>query len=123
MKNIKLKHFYSTRKLICDHVDKEKNLLLYNFSKHISQGIQVTKVHRLVRFKQKPWLNPRVFPTKKSASNTELSNELYSLLVNACYVKTMETLCNRIHIKPAKSDETQISYKYQSQSRLTRYIS
>ena len=51
-RNTKLEPFYPTKKLLCDHSDEEffKYFLLIK----ISQGLEVTKVPRIVSSEQKP---------------------------------------------------------------------
>ena len=61
LKSTKLKPYFSAKKLISDHSNKKKIFIHYtrlNFL--ISQGMEITKVNRIVRFKHKAWLKPYV---------------------------------------------------------------
>ena len=60
---------------------------------------------------------------KRSATNSELLNELYTLQKDAIKGKTMKKLIKRKQLRPVKIDETETRYKKQKKSTLAVFIS
>ena len=67
MKEIKLKTYTQTKKLICDWSDKKNYLILYRMLKlYIRHGMEVEKVHSTISIKQSKWLEKYIsFNTQK----------------------------------------------------------
>ena len=64
-------------------------------------GIKLTKIHKILKFKQSNWLKEYVeFNTKKrKESIDEFSKRLFKLLMNCVYGKSMENIRKRINVK------------------------
>ena len=79
-----------------------RNLQLY-----MSLGMRLTKVHPALRFDQSPWMEPYIQMNtelrKKAASGFE--KDLYKLMNNSVFGKTMENLQRRVDVKLVRSNE------------------
>ena len=67
----------------------------------MSKGWILTKVHRILEFKQSPWMKPYIdFNTerRKEATN-EADKNLFKLFNNAVYEKIMENMRKRMKIR------------------------
>ena len=84
------------------HVLHYRNLQLYT-----SLGMRLTKVHRALRFDKSPGMEPYIRMNtelrKKAASDIE--KDLYKLMNNSVFGKTMENLRKRVHVKLVRSHE------------------
>ena len=57
MNNINQPNYKPTSKLMCDVTNKSKYMIHYRMFKfYLNQGMKVTKIHTIYRFKQSPWL-------------------------------------------------------------------
>ena len=91
-------------------MDKKNYVVHYrNLQLYLSQGMKVKKVHRILEFNEKPWMEPYI------GLNTELrkkaksafEKDVYKLMNNSVFGKTMENLRKRVDIKLVRSDGTE----------------
>ena len=90
------------KKLIPNLGDKVKYVVHYkNFQYYLSLGIKLIKVHRILKFRQSNWLKEYVeFNTKKRQESTdELNKNVFKLLINCVYGKSMENIRKIINVK------------------------
>lgn len=80
----------------CNYVTHYRNLKLY-----LSLGLKLVRVHKVLRFNQSPWLKEYIdFNTKKRIeAKNDFERDLYKLLNNAMFGKTMENLRNRKNVR------------------------
>ena len=92
----------NTPKLICDLVPRWKYLVYYSFLQlDIQQGYRVTHTHPIVQFKQAPFIFEYVnmLSEKRAKSKTTVEKNLYKLLANSTYVKSVETWLKQMKVK------------------------
>ena len=80
MKTIKPDTYTQAKKLLCDWSDKENYLILYrrlNF--YVRHGMEVEKVHTVISFKQRKWLEKHIsFNTHKcNRSENDFEKDFY----------------------------------------------
>ena len=83
-----------------------------NFKCHILQGLMLKKVQKMLQLKQSAWMKPYIdFNTerKKEATN-EADKNLFKLLNNAVYGKTMENMRKRIKIRITTNEKDFLNY-------------
>ena len=95
-------------KLVPNLHNKSRYVLHYrNLQLYLSLGLCLTVVHRALRFDQSPWMEPYIRMNtelrKKAASGFE--KDLYKLMNNSVFGKTMENLRMRVDVKLVRSNE------------------
>ena len=100
-------------KLVPNLTVKEKYVVHYrNLQYYLSEGLVLKKVHRILEFKQSDWMKSYIdFNTKrrKEATN-EVDKNLFNLLNNAVYRKTMENMRKRMKIRITKTPKDFLKY-------------
>ena len=91
-----------TNKLVPNLMPKKNYVIHYrNLQYHLSQEWVLRKVHRILEFKQIAWMKPYIdFNTQKRKEATnEADKNLFKLLNNVVYGKTMENMRKIIKIR------------------------
>ena len=88
---------------MCDVTNKSKYMIHYNFmfKFYLNQGMKVTEIHTIYRFKQSPWLGKYIdHNTQKcTVAKTNFEKDLNKLMNNACFGKTMENVRDRTNLE------------------------
>ena len=97
-----------TEKLVPNLCNKDHFVLHYrNLQLYTSLGMRLTKVHRALRFDPSPSMEPYIRMNtelrKKAASDFE--KDLYKLMNNSVFGKTMENLRKRVDVTLVRSNE------------------
>ena len=97
-----------TNKLILNVMDKKKYVLHISALKfYLEHGLKLKKVHRVISFNQADFLKPYIdFNTeKRKNAKTEFEKDLFKLLHNAVYGKTLENVRNHIDFELVNTPE------------------
>lgn len=95
-------------KLLLTLNDKKEYLIHHQMLKGaLNSGLILKKVHRVLQFNQSKWLEGYIClnTEMRTKSNTEFEKNLYKLLINAIYGKTMENVRDRVDVKIPKQWE------------------
>ena len=94
-------------KLVPNLMDKKKYIVHYrNLHLYLSLGMKLKKVHRILEFNEKPWMEPYICLNtellKKATSAFE--KDFYKLMNNSVFGKTMVNLRKRVDIQLVRTD-------------------
>lgn len=101
------------KKLFLTLYDKKKYIIHHSILKdYIKLGLKVIKVHRIISFKESAWLKPYIdFNTEQRTKSKSLfEKDLWKLMNNSFYGKTMENIRNRSEIKLLSNENEVIKY-------------
>ena len=87
------------KKLISNLGSKTKYVLHYrNLQLYFSLGMKLTRIYRLLKFKQSDWMKKYINfnATNKINATNDFEKNFFKLMINSAYGKTMENLRKRI---------------------------
>ena len=102
MNSVKQSNYKPTEKLMCDLTNKHNYMMHYRMFKFYTQiGMKVTKIHTIYRFKQSLWLEKYINHNtqKRTKAKTNFEKDLYKLMNNAFFGKTMENVRDRTNLE------------------------
>ena len=97
----------NTEKLVPNLMDKKKYVVHYkNLRLYRQLGMKVKKIHRILEFDEKPWMEPYIRLNTEFRKNAKsaFEKDFYKLMNNSVFGKTMENLRKRVDIKLVKTD-------------------
>ena len=95
-------HWKPIRKLTPNLLDKTTYTCHYrNLQFYVDQGLKITKMHRILAFKQESWLKPWIdyCTARRMQATTEFESDLAKLMANATFGKSLENVRNRQNIR------------------------
>ena len=104
---LNIKYNSTDKKLILDLLSKKNYKVYYkNLEYYLKLGIKVTKVHRILTFDEKAFLKEYIdLNTElRKQSKNDLEKDLFKLMNNAIFGKSMENVLNRSKVKLINND-------------------
>ena len=101
------------KKLIPNLGNKTNYVVHYrNLQLYFSLGMKLTKIHRVLKFRQSDWMKKYIdFNTEKGMNATnDFEKKFFKLMINSFYRKTMENLRRRINVRLVNNAKDFLKY-------------
>ena len=99
--------------LVCNLYNKNKYVVHINSLKQaLNHGLKFKKIHRIIEFNQEAWLKPYIdmnTELRKLARN-DFEKDLFKLMNNSIFGKTMENIRKHRDIKLATTDKKEVNW-------------
>ena len=101
------------KKLIPNLTNETKYVLPYrNLQLYLSLEMKLTKIYRMLKFKQSDWIKRYTdFNTDKKNATKDFEKGFFKLMINFVYGKTMENLRKRINVKIVNNEKDFLKYR------------
>ena len=87
-------------KKLCPNLNNKSKYVVHsqNLQYYLEKGMKLTKIHRVIQFNQKAWLSGYINANTdlRKKATTDFEKDLYKLLNNSVFGKTMENIRGRI---------------------------
>ena len=101
------------KKLVKNLGNKSKYVVHYrNLQLYLSLGIKLTKIQRILKFKQLDWLKKYIdfnIDKRKNAANS-FGKQFFKLMINSAYGKTIKNLRKRVNVRLVNDAEDYKKY-------------
>ncbi|PFX12388.1 putative uncharacterized transposon-derived protein F54H12.3 [Stylophora pistillata] len=95
-------------KLTCTLNEKKKYIVHHEaLKKYMSLGIEIGKIHRIIRFEERPWMKKYIDlnTSLRAKANNDFEKDFYKLMNNAVFGKTMENIRKRVDVRLVTREE------------------
>ena len=96
------------KKLVCNLHNKKKCVVhIKSLKQALNHGLKLERVHRIIEFNQKAWLKPYIDTNTelRKLAKDDFENDLFKLMNNAVFGKTMENIRKHRDIKLVTTDK------------------
>ena len=109
---------------LCGTFYDKKNYVVHikNLRFYLEKGLELTKIHRVIKFNHSSWLDDwiQINTNFRTNATNEFEKDYFKLMNNAVFGKTMENVRDRVEIKCAFDEDyflkytTKLTFKYAS---------
>eukprot|EP00117_Sycon_ciliatum_P023587 scpid45046/ scgid5239/ len=95
-------------KLIPNLLPKQRYILHYrNLQQYVALGVEVPDVHRILSFRQEPWMRSYIEKNTelRKMATSDFEKDFFKLMNNSVYGKTMENVRKRINLRVLRANE------------------
>ena len=96
-------------KKLIPNLNKKTNYVLHYRNLHfvLSLGMKLTKIHRVLKFKQYGWMKKYIYfnTEKRTNASNSFEKDFFKLMINSVYGKTMENLRKRINVRLVSNEK------------------
>ena len=96
------------KKLVCSLQNKKKNVVhIKSLKQALNHGLKLKKIHRIIEFNKKAWLKPYIDMNTelRKLAKDDFEKDLFKLMNNAVFGKTMENIRKHRDIKLVATDK------------------
>ena len=96
------------KKLVCNFRDKKKYVVhVKSLKQALNHGLKLKKIQRIIEFNQKAWLKPYIDMNTelRKLAKDDFEKDLFKLVNNAVFGKTMENIRKHRNIKLVTADK------------------
>ena len=114
------------KKLVCNLLNKNKYTIhIKSLKQVLNHGLKFKKVHRIIKFNQKAWLKPYIDMNTelRKLARDDFEKDLFKLMNNAVFGKTMENVRKHRNIKLVTTDKKRYKLVSEPNYHTTNYIS
>ena len=114
------------KKLVCNLQNKKKYIMhIKSLKQALDHGLKLKKVHRIIEFNQKAWLKPYIDMNSelRKLAKDDFEKDLFKLMNNAVFGKTMENIRKHRDIKLVTTDKKRSKLVSEPNYHTINYIS